>query len=390
MSQDFEWPKITDKTERVVTEQLHKTISIYDNSGSIGELEGSLKQYFGTKHSLLFNSGTSALLSLYMSANLQPGDEVICPVYTFFATISPIFFSGAIPIFADCDENGNIDPQDIKRKITTKTKAIIITHMWGNPCEMDEIISICKENKLKLYEDISHAFGAEYKGQKVGTFGDATACSLQGQKVLTGGEGGFIITNNDEIFYKSLLLGHYNKRCKKEIPEDYELSKYSTTGMGLKLRIHPLACAIAKQQFEEINNILEGRKRIAQKIIDELSHIKDLEIITPSEGNTSSWYAMIFKYKGERNLEEIEKELYDKGLQEIDIPGSTKPLNLLPLFQKPEVLYPQYRGKTNYKEGDFPKAESFYKGILKIPVWSTEEEMPIVEKYITKIKEVFS
>ena len=124
MSQDFEWPIITKETESAVVSQLHDSISIYDNSGIIGDLENSLNKYFDVKHSLLFNSGTSALLSLYMSANLKPGDEVICPAYTFFATVSPIFFSGAIPVLADCGEDGNIDPEEIKKKITDKLRQL--------------------------------------------------------------------------------------------------------------------------------------------------------------------------------------------------------------------------------------------------------------------------
>jgi perosamine synthetase len=384
---EFSWPIITNETEKAVIDQLHESISIYDNSGAIGRLEDSLKEYFGKKHSLLFNSGTSALFSMYMSANLQPGDEVICPAYTFFATVSPIFFTGAIPVLADCNKEGNIDPEEIKKRITDKTKAVVITHMWGLPCDMDEITKICKENDLLLFEDISHAFGATYKGKRVGTFGDVAACSLQGQKVLTGGEGGFIVTNNSNIFNKSLLLGHYNKRCKNEIPREDDLYEYSVTGMGLKLRIHPIAAAIASQQFKHIEEILEKRNENANQIIKELKDVDGLNVIEPGNDKTSSWYALIIKYNSKIPIEEFHKKLMDKGLKEMDIPGSTKPLNLLPMFQNPGKLFKSYEGKLNYKPGDFPNAEKFYSSILKMPVWSDDKDDQVVKKYIEGLKE---
>ena len=277
---------------------------------------------------------------------------------------------------------GNIDPEEIKNKITPKTKAVMITHMWGIPCDMDRIVSICKENDLMLFEDISHAFGAKYKDKLVGTFGTASACSLQSQKVLTGGEGGFILTNNDEIYYRSLLLGHYNKRCKNEIPSDYELSEYSITGMGLKLRIHPIAASIALQQLNNVDKIIERRERIANLISEELNHLSMLKPIFPHDGDTSSWYAMVFKFNGsEEILVKLQEECVKLGLKEVDIPSSTKPLNTLPLFQRPEKIYPSYKGLVNYKDGDFPVAEKFYKNIIKLPIWSEDQDLEIIKKY---------
>jgi dTDP-4-amino-4,6-dideoxygalactose transaminase len=289
---------------------------------------------------------------------------------------------------ADCDSSGNISPDEIIKKITPKTKAVIITHMWGIPCDMDRIVKICKEHNLLLFEDISHAFGAMYKGKKVGTFGDAAACSLQAQKVLTGGEGGFFITNNNEMFYRALLLGHYNKRCKNEIPESSELRKYSLTGMGLKLRIHPLAAAIALEQFDKVDKILINRNNFARQIYDELQTFKEIEILMPSKDESSSWYALIIKYRGKQPIQEFYNKLHEKGLVEMDMPGSTVPLHLLPLFQSPEYLFPDYKGKLNYKKGDFPNSEKFASGIIKMPVWSMKKEKKYVDKYIRGIREV--
>lgn len=369
---NFECPIITKDTKQAVLNQLEKSISIYDKSGIIAEFEDKFAKYHNSRYALLTNSGTNALLSIYIGAQLREGDEIICPAYTFFATVTPIFFTGAIPVLCDIDEYGNIDPKDIERKITSKTKAIIVTHMWGNPCKMDEISLIAKKYNILLFEDCSHAHGSVYKNKVVGTFGDAAAWSLQGPKTISGGEGGILVTNTEEIYYRALLLGHYNKRCKQEIPSTHKLSKYSTTGMGLKLRSHPLAVAIANQQFTNLKSILSARRKNAQILIDTINSIQGLKLVADLTHCNPNWYAMIIIFDADKftiSRENFVKMLANEGLV-IDIPDSTSPLNILPLFQKPELLFPSYKGKIHYTVNDFPRAIEFYKKIIKIPIFS--------------------
>jgi len=386
------WPPITERTRKAVLKQLEESISIYDKSGIIKELEDRFARYHGKKYALLTNSGTSALYSMYVGADLKEGDEVICPAYTFFATVTPLFFTGAVPVLADCRDDGNIDPQDIERKITDNTKAIVVTHMWGIPCDMDPIVEIAKKHDLMLFEDASHAHGATYKGKKVGTFGDASAFSLQAQKTLTGGEGGILLTDNDEIFYRALLLGHYNKRCKKEIPTNYPLYQYAVTGMGLKLRIHPIAAAIANEQFDNLESVLEGRRKFARKMIKELKDLPGIKVPEVPEDIEPSWYAFVLQYKPEElgglPIEKFYEALYAEGCIEIDRPGSTCPLNYHPLFQNPELLFSRYKGKISYKKGDFPNAERFHEHSLKLPVWHDPKDKEIVDSYIKAFKKV--
>ncbi len=201
----FIWPPIDKEIDCSVIKQLHETISIYNKSGIFKEFEDAFAKYHKRKYALLCSSGTLAIHSMFVAAEFKEGDEVICPVYTFFATVTPLLFTGAKPVLCDIDENGNIDPQEIKKKITPKTKGVIITHMWGIPCKMDEIVKICKENNLLLLEDCSHAHGARYKNKIVGSFGDLAAWSLQGPKNVSGGEGRILLTNNKEFYYRALL-----------------------------------------------------------------------------------------------------------------------------------------------------------------------------------------
>lgn len=392
----YKWPIIDKKIEKAVIVQLHEGISIYDRSGIFEKFENEFSKYHKKKFSLLCSSGTVAIHSMFVAAGLRAGDEVICPAYTFFATVTPLLFTGAKPVLADCDNNGNINPVDIERKITKKTKAVVITHMWGVPCQMDRILKICKKHKLLLLEDCSHAHGAKYKGRTLGSFGDISAWSLQGPKNVTGGEGGILVTDNKEFYYKALLLGHYNKRCKQEISKEYSLYKYATTGMGLKYRAHPLAIAIALEVFRNLNKSLKIREKFAKKIANEINQIEGLEAIFPkrNEGMQFSWYALIIKYDqqkfGDLPIDIFYDALKAEGLSEIDIPGSTSPLNFLPLFQDPGKLFPVYSGKNafSYRQGDFVNAEKFYGSIIKLPVWASEKDEKIVDLYISGIKKV--
>ncbi len=389
----FPWPIISDSVKKAVLDQIDQDVSIYNRSGIFEEFEDKFAQLHNKKYALLTSSGTAALHSMFVGINLQPGDEVICPAYTFYATVTPLLQTGAIPVLCDADEeDGNIDPREIEKKITNKTKAVIVTHMWGRACKMDEIRAICQKHSLKLLEDCSHAHGGEYKGEKLGTFGDAAAWSLQGQKIITGGEGGIILTDNQEIYIKALLLGHYNKRCKQEIDVNHKYYKYAVTGMGLKLRAHPLAIAIANEQLSHLEEWKTQKQKYAKLLTDNLSSIPG--IITPilKEGESPAWYAYIIRYDSKQlnNLpvEKFFEALQAEGCVDADMPGSTCPLNTLPLFQTPGELFPEYESKFGYSVGDFPKAEEFFQRAIKIPVWVNEADLPIVEKYIEAIKKV--
>lgn len=388
----FVWPIITEKTKKAVLEQLDEGISIYDRSGIIKTLEDKFSKYVDKGYSLLTSSGTMALYSMYKSADLKEGDEVIAPAYTFYATVTPLLFNGATPILADCDKNGNIRPEEIEKKVNVRTKAIVVTHMWGVPVDMDPILSIAKKNNLLVFEDASHAHGAIYKGKKVGMFGNASVFSLQGNKTLTGGEGGILITDNPEFYYKSVLLGHYNKRCVQEIPHDNELYQFGITGMGLKLRIHPLAAAIANEQFDNLESVLEGRRAVAVLMMDRLKKIRGITVPDIGDSIKPSWYAMMIGYDSEKfeglSIQRFYDALKAEGCKEFDIPSSTCPLNYHPLFQNPGKLFPNYKNKFSYRIGDFPDAEKFHNSTLKLPVWHREQDLPIVEKYLSAIEKV--
>jgi dTDP-4-amino-4,6-dideoxygalactose transaminase len=347
-----QWPKISADVEEAVNTQLHTDISIYGSGGVFTDFEYEFQEFHGVPNSfsLLHNSGSNALQSLYFAAQFMPGDEVIFPVYTFHATASPAMHFGIRPIFCDCDETGNISPQAIKQVITPRTKAVVITHMWGIPCDLPAILSILAEHpSLLLLEDCSHAHAASINGKMVGTFGDGAAWSLQGQKIVTGGEGGIVLTKHADFHYRQLLWGHYNKRCKTEIPNNHPLQKYSLTGTGNKHRAHPLAVALALTQLRKLNSFHKVKSYFAKKMMTELAEIRFLAMPVVSLTNDSTshpaWYAMVLQFVKEKAPDNMTRDnfvakLHEAGLEEIDTPKSTGLLHDEPLFTNPKEVLP--------------------------------------------------
>lgn len=220
------WPLLTPESEDAVVRQMHSSLSIYNRSDIYEVFEDRWQKMHGLKHALVCNSGTIAILHMFEALDLRPGDEVLCPVYTFFATASPLLQYGAVPIFCDALEDGNLDPAEIIQRTTSKTKAIIVTHMWGLPCRMQEIVDNARQVGIKVLEDCSHAHGAIVDGKIVGSWGDMAAWSLQAKKNIMGGQAGVMATNSTDYYSRAILHGHFNKRAKQEVPVDHPLRKF--------------------------------------------------------------------------------------------------------------------------------------------------------------------
>lgn len=388
----FTWPRITDRSRAAVLAQLDDTVSIYDRSSVFARFEDAFAKYHERTFGLLFNSGTSAIQAMFDAIGLMPGDEVLCPVYTFHAAVSPMMSLGAIPVFCDTDMSGSISLSEIEARRTNRTRAVMVTHMWGVPVpEIGEIARFCARHSLKLLEDCSHAHGAAVDGRKVGTFGDAAAWSLQGQKIITGGEGGILLTDDQDIYSRALLFGHYNKRPLQELPQGSHLRAYALTGKGLKLRAHPLAIALALEQFALLPTFLANKRRFAAMFDDEFLSYPFISRAKRS-GCSNSWYTYGFCYDsslaGDLTRREFVALLHAEGLVEFDIPGSTKLLSDLPLFLTPNVLYPALYGQPMERQEGFSNAERFYASFVKIPVWAYDDDVDVVGRYVSGFRKV--
>ncbi|MFJ8430785.1 DegT/DnrJ/EryC1/StrS family aminotransferase [Kitasatospora sp. NPDC094019] len=383
----FAWPPIDDTTRAKVAAQLEAAISIPGRSGIVADLEDGLQEYFGVRHAVTTSSGTAALHAGYWAAGIEPGDEVIVPALTFHATASPLFHFRAVPVLCETGPDGNIDPNRIEEVITPRTRAVMVTHLWGKPADMTGILAVADARDLIVLEDGSHAHGASIAGQKVGTFGLASAFSLNGPKPLSGGEGGFVLTDDDDTYYRVITLAHYNKRAKSEIPEGHPLARYAVTGAGLKLRIHPLAATIAHDQLTRLDGYLAERGEIARFLTGQLARIPGLEVTEIPEGVVPSWYGLTLTYRpdelGGLPIERFHEALIAEGATEFDRPGSTCPMNQLPLYQEPSPLFPDHpRSHRRYKAGDFPVAEHAHAHTIKLPVWHREQDLELAEGYL--------
>jgi dTDP-4-amino-4,6-dideoxygalactose transaminase len=221
---------------------------------SFGEDVETLTREFrkiaGVKYAVCCNNGTAAGHLCYFAIGIRPGDEIIGPSFTFWASILQAMHLGGVPVFAEMDPKTlNIDPDDIERRITKRTRAIVVTHMLGLPCEMDRIMEIARRHRLVVIEDASHAHGATYKGRKIGSIGHLSFFSFQTSKLMPAGEGGIFCTNHKPYFERAIAMGHYRRAQQLDNPE---WSRFGVTGLGCKYRIHPLAAAVALCQLRRL------------------------------------------------------------------------------------------------------------------------------------------
>ena len=232
----------------------------YNPRSKCEELEKDIREKIGCEHALTVNSGTSALIAALVAANVGPGDEVIVPAYTFFASVSSIVVAHAIPVICEINESLTIDPEAIEKCITKKTKAIMPVHMIGHPCEMDKICEIAAKYNLTVIEDTAQAFGGKYKGKYLGTWGDLGCVSLDAYKVIGTGEGGIVMTN-DEWLYTRAQSYHDAAACWR--PDRFAKErKEGELFCGENYRMPELCAAVGIAQMRKLDWINERTREI--------------------------------------------------------------------------------------------------------------------------------
>jgi len=261
---------------------LRGVTTMSKGEGPIAELEAGFARLTGRRHALAMNSGTATLHSAYFAVGVGPGSEVIVPSYTFFASASPILQCGAKPVFCDVDPRTLIaDPVDVERRITPRTRAICVVHMWGNPAPLDRFAAIARRHRLALIEDCSHAHGASYRGRPVGSWGDVGCFSLQGAKAVSGGEAGVAVTDDAELFDRMLLLGHYGRLKKGQAANTFDSDYLS---LGVKYRPHLYAAVLARGGLAQLEELNRRRRRNYEILGDELAGCPAVEAIPTTPG----------------------------------------------------------------------------------------------------------
>ena len=254
-----EWPLLTEDDERAVLQILRDgNISTHR---VIRELEEDYCRFTGRKYALSHNNGTSALLAAFFALGLKPGDEVLVPSATFWASVVPMLWLGLVPVFCETeDERLGLDPKDVQRKITDRTRAMVVVHLWGYPSKMTSLFNIARKNNLKIIEDASHAHGAFWRDRPCGSVGDISVFSLQGDKLAPGGEGGVLLCDDAGYFEKAACLGDITRIIELDSPA----RRFAGTSFGMKTRIAPISAAIARNQLRglEKNNLKRNQNLV--------------------------------------------------------------------------------------------------------------------------------
>lgn len=342
----------------------------------VKQFEEMFRKYKGVNNAVALNSCTAALHLAMLALDIGPGDEVIVPTMTFAATANSVIHAGAKPVIVDCKKDTlNIDPEDIKRKITRKTKAIIVVHFAGRACEMNSIMKIARQNNLRVVEDCAHAIETKYHGQHAGTIGDIGCFSFYSTKNIVTGEGGMAITNNDTIAENIKIMGlHGMSQDAWKRFGDSGYKHYKIIKAGYKYNMMDIQAAIGIHQLPRVEKYWKRRKNIWDRYNDAF---KNLEVYTPNvvEPDTINAFHL---YPLLLNIE-ILKITRDEFMNEMYLRNIGVGVHYIALH-----LHPYYQEKYSYKKGDFPNAEWISERTVSIPLSAKLSKID-VEKVIESV-----
>ena len=283
------------------------------------ELEETFAKMLGAKYAVSLTNCTDALHLCCIICGFGPEDEVLCPSLTFAASANCIRYTGATPVFCDIvgPEHINIDPKDIERKITPRTKGIVVVHMAGFPAKMDEIMDIARKHNLKVVEDACHGPLSEYKGKKLGTIGACSAFSFFSNKNISTGEGGMFVTNNEEYAAKARLLRSHGMSTMSYQRATGHATEYDITELGYNYRMDDIRAAIAIEQLKKLPGDLEKRLAVRKQYVDRLSKVE--ELVVPFADNTefvSNYiFPMVLKNGNKERRNKIREYIHAAGIQ---------------------------------------------------------------------------
>lgn len=335
----------------------------------LSEFEDKLADYIGVKYAVAVNSGTSGLHLVIRALGIKEGDEVITTPFSFIASANCILFERAKPVFVDIDPlTLNIDVQLIEEKITDKTKAILAVDVFGHPVKWDKLEAIAQRYSLRLIEDSCEALGAEYKGKKAGTFGDAAVFAFYPNKQITTGEGGIVITNDEQT--SKLIKSMRNQGRDEEGDSWLEHQR-----LGYNYRISDINCSLGLAQLERIEKLLAKREKVAQMYNSQLENINGVKIPYTAPEVKRSWFVYVIVLEERYSKEDRDHILL--GLRERGIGCG----NYFP----PIHLQPFYQEMFGFKKGDFPITEHASERTIALPFYGNLKEEQ-VEQVVSDLK----
>ena len=348
---------------------------------AVEAFEKKVADYVGAKYAVAVSNGTAALHVACLAAGIGEGDEVITTPITFAASANCVLYCGGTPVFADIDpDTYNISPEELESKITPQTKAIIPVHYTGQPCDMDAILEIARKHDLLVIEDGAHALGASYKGKKIGSIADMTCFSFHPVKPVTTGEGGMIVTDNEELYRKLVLYRSHGITRDKDMMQQYEEQLqqssdpalqeaadmlrgdvidpggwyYQQLELGYNYRITDISCALGASQMDKLDRFLERRRQIAKKYDEAFADIPQIKTPWQQEGCQSGWHLYMIQ-----TMERSRREVFD-GLRQAGIGVN---VHYIPVYRHP------YYQRNGYAGVHCLNAEAFYERAISLPIF---------------------
>lgn len=328
------------------------------------ELERGIADYVGTKYAIAVSSGTAALHLIVRALGLGPGDEVLVPSFTFAASVNALLYEGCVPVFVEIEpETMNIDPKDMERKITSRTRGILAVDIFGHPAEWDAIVHIAMKHDLRVIDDSCEALGAEYKGTKIGQFGDAAAFSFYPNKQMTLGEGGVVVTNNDQT---AGLTRSMRNQGRGEMGSWLDHER-----LGYNYRLPEMSAALGVSQLKRLEKFLAKRERVANMYTQRL---QGLDWVRPPVVRTyirMSWCLYVVTL-----AEGLDRDPVMQAMEAQGIPtrGYFSPVHLQPYIREGFGCY----------EGQLPVTEALARRTLALPFFNDLTETQ-VEKVVTEL-----
>jgi len=361
-------PDITEKEIEAVCSVLRgPNLSL---GPKLAEFENAFCEYIGIKRAVAVNSGTSGLFLCMPTLGIGQGDEVITTPFTFIASTTTIMMADATPVFVDIDPVSlNIDPAKIESRITNKTKAILPVEVFGNPVGMDKICEIAGKHELVVIEDSCEALGSALNGKKVGTFGKISAFAFYPNKQITTGEGGMILTDDDELADMCVSLRNQG-RGKGD-------SWLSHERLGYNFRLSDINCALGIVQLSRMEEIKARRRQVAKWYQEMLASDSRLIVPVEADGCDISWFVFVVRLKEEFTVQQRDKILQDMKDRGIQVSNYFPPVHLQPFMVE----------RFGYKKGDFPITESICERTIALPFYNnlTKDEVAIVCKTLKEV-----
>jgi len=372
-----DWHQMADAEAKLAYDMTLRN-ELSGGTQTVRNFENRWREWLGLKYAITTFNGSSALYSAYFGLGVGPGDEVICPTYTWICSIGPSLLLGARPVFCESDPKSVLlDPEDVRRRITPRTRAIVAVHLWGNVCDMDALMKISEETGVPVIEDCSHAHGAFYKGKPVGTIGQVGCWSLQGSKPVSAGEGGVLATNDVDVFERACLVG----QCNRVVGLDLVTAKYAELqplGLGMKMRSHPLGIGIAGVQLDKLEELNRRRGAYLEEVEAGLKEIPGVAPVRVYDGaERAGYYGFPIHHVPEEQGGASTADFIAR-LRELGVPARPSGyglLHLLPLFAKGFDIFTRNRGPltgdySGYRKGALPVSEKMLDRLVFLPVLS--------------------